>query len=126
MACFLSVMPDLPSGPFEAEGGSMHRLGSVLTAALLFAVGACEATPTRWQRAGTTDAAKDEAECRANARQEAVRQLPYGNGPPIFFYPKVSMLQWTQAIDNERSYIEDNLTKACMRQRGFELARPSG
>lgn len=104
----------------------MRRSAPLLVAALLFVVGACDATPVRWQRAGTSDPTKDEAECRADARQEAARRLPYGNGPPIFFYRQMSMLQWTTAIDNERSYLEDDLTKACMRQRGFELTRVSG
>ena len=30
------------------------------------------------------------------------------------------MLQWTQAIDTERSYLAEDLTKACMRAKGFE------
>ncbi len=104
----------------------MHRFASILMAALLFALGACEATPMHWQKVGTSTATKDEAECRADARREAVRQLPYGNGPPIFLYPKVSMLQWTLAIDNQRSYLEEDLTSTCMRQRGFALARLPG
>ncbi|SEN94076.1 hypothetical protein SAMN02990966_00612 [Rhodospirillales bacterium URHD0017] len=76
----------------------------------------------QWQRAGTADAARDEAECGAAARQQAIDALPYGNGPPLYgFTSEVSMLQWTMAIDNERSYLAGDLTKACMRQRGFEL-----
>jgi hypothetical protein len=98
------------------------RLSSpVLVAALILVVTACVATPTYWQKPGIGDATKDEAECRALARQQAARQLPYGNGPPIFGYRQMSMLEWTKAIDNERYYLEDDLTKACMRDRGFEL-----
>jgi hypothetical protein len=90
-------------------------------AALLLALAACATTPTRWERAGTADPSRDEAECRAAARQQAIDQLPYGDGPPLYgFTSNVSMLQWTMAIDNDRAYLEEDLTKACMRQRGFE------
>jgi hypothetical protein len=93
-----------------------------LPTAMLLALAACVATPMRWERAGTADATRDQAECRAAASQEATDQLPYGNGPPLYgFTSNVSMLQWRMAIDNERSYLEDDLTKACMRHRGFEL-----
>jgi hypothetical protein len=95
----------------------------LLTIALLIAAAGCSAAPTRWQKPGIADATADEADCRAAAHQEAARRLPYGNGPPIFFYPKVSMLQWTLAIDNERSYLEERLTKVCMRERGFRALR---
>jgi hypothetical protein len=99
----------------------MHRY--VLAAGLLLAAAACSAPAMRWQKPGVADAGRDEAECRDAAQQEAVRRLPYGNGPPIFFYPKISMLQWTQAIDNERSYLAEELSRVCMRDRGFALVR---
>ena len=93
-----------------------------LPVGLLIALAACATTPMRWERAGTADAAEDEADCRSAARQEAAERLPYGNGPPLYgLSSDVSMLQWTMAIDNERSSLEGNLTRACMRQRGFEL-----
>jgi hypothetical protein len=86
-----------------------------------WALAACALTPTSWERPGTTDAAEDEAECRTHARREAIHRLPYGNGPPYYgLYRQMSMLQWTQAIDIERSYLEEDLTKACMRAKGFE------
>jgi hypothetical protein len=89
---------------------------------LLLALAACAATPMRWEKPGATDAAKDEAACRAAAQQEAARQLPYGDGPPLYgLSSNVSMLQWTMAIDNERSYLAEDLTKACMYDKGFQL-----
>jgi hypothetical protein len=89
---------------------------------LLLGLAACAPTPMSWQRPGATDAAEDEAECRAHARREAIRRLPYGNGPPYYgLYKQMSMLQWTQAIDTERYYLAEDLTKACMRAKGFEL-----
>jgi hypothetical protein len=99
----------------------MTRRNRVLVVTLSIAVAACGGAPVRWEKPGVANAGADEAECRAAAHEEAARRLPYGNGPPILFYPKVSMLQWTQAIDNQRSYVEARLTQACMREKGFAL-----
>jgi hypothetical protein len=102
---------------------SFAMMRQVLVPGLLFAVvAACTPTPMRWEKSGVGDPTRDEAACRAAAREEASRQLPYGNGPPIFGgYRRVSMIQWTQAIDNERSFFAEDLTKACMRDKGFVL-----
>jgi len=104
-----------------------------LTAALLLTVTACMTTPMRWERSGVSDATGDERACTAAAQQEAASQLPYGDGPPLYgFYSNVSMLQWTQEIDNARYYFARDLIAACMRSRGYELvpvaapARTSG
>lgn len=108
------------------------RLPTALTAGigacLLLGVVACVSTPMRWERTGTSDASRDAMECRAAAHRQAIDELPYGNGPPLYgFSSDVSMLQWTTAIDNERTYLEADLTAACMRNRGFVLVPvPSG
>ena len=76
----------------------------------------------RWEKPGATDTARDEAECRAHAHEEAIRRLPYGNGPPYYgLYKEMSMLQWKLGIDDARYYLEEDLTKTCMRSKGFEL-----
>ncbi len=86
----------------------------------LLLVAACSAPPTRWEKPGTSDASTDEAQCRGAAQQEAARQLPYGDGPPIWgVYRETSMLQWQQAIDNERYYLERDLIGACMARKGY-------
>jgi hypothetical protein len=83
---------------------------------------ACTATPTRWERSGTAASAQEEADCRATAHAEAVERLPYGDGPPLYgFYSNVSRLQWTQAIDQQRYYLERDLMFLCMRGRGYDL-----
>lgn len=98
-----------------------------LLAGLLLAVAACSATPMRWQKPGVVDASKDEAECGTAAHEQAINQLPYGNGPPLYgLYSRVSMLQWTNAIDNERYYLERDLTRQCMLNKGFLLVPTSG
>ncbi|HYX02465.1 MAG TPA: hypothetical protein VE963_10285 [Reyranella sp.] len=109
----------------RVASGSVKITGmwrQVLPAGLLVAAAACAATPMHWEKPGTADAAKELAECRAKAHEEAIRQLPYGNGPPFYgAYKEMSMLQWTLAIDNERYYLEEDLTKACMLSKGFAL-----
>ena len=93
----------------------------VLTAALLLTVTACMTTPMRWERPGGSDPTGDERECTAAAQQEAASQLPYGDGPSLYgFYSNVSMLQWTQEIDNARHYLARDLVAACMHGRGYE------
>src|SRR5262245_2651129 len=98
------------------------RLRLLLPLGLLLALAACVAPPMRWHKPGTMDSSRDEAECKAAAHEQAVAQLPYGNGPPLYgLSSNVSMLQWTMAIDNERSYLAADLTKECMYRRGFAL-----
>lgn len=93
-----------------------------LTAGLVLTVAACTTTPMRWERSGVSDPAGDERECTAAARQDAASRLPYGHGPPLYgFYSNVSMLQWTQEIDNARYYLARDLIADCMRSRGYEL-----
>ena len=97
----------------------LHQL---VPAGLMLAVAACITTPMRWERPGTADASADEAACQSAAREEAIRQLPYGNGPPLYgLRSDVSMLQWTNAIDNERYYLARDLTAECMLAKGYQL-----
>jgi hypothetical protein len=109
----------MQAAPVSDKMARMMR--HVLPAGLILALAACASTAMRWEKPGTPDPAKDQAECQAEAREEAARELPYGDGPPLYgFHSDVSMLQWKQAIDNERYYVERDLTKACMHDRGFE------
>jgi len=97
-------------------------LRPLMPVVLVSGVVACLSTPMRWEKPGTPDPARDESECRSRSRQQAVDELPYGNGPPLYgFTSDVSMLQWKMAIDNDRAYLEDDLTRACMQQKGFVL-----
>ena len=99
-------------------------LCTLMPVILASSVAACLSTPMRWERPGTPDAARDETECRAQARQQAIDELSCGNGPPLYgFTSDVSMLQWKMAIDNDRAYLEDDLTRGCMHATGFTLVR---
>ncbi len=81
----------------------------------------------RWEGPRGTDPGKDEAGCRTSAHEEAIRQLPYGNGPPIWgVYRDTSMLQWQQEIDNARYYLERDLVRDCMSRRGYRSVRTAG
>src|SRR5262245_35610931 len=95
-------------------------LRQFLLAGLMLAVAACDQTPMKWERSGGGDEDRDEADCRAHAQEEAIRRLPYGDGPPIYgLYSEWSMLTWKQEIDNERYYLQRDLTYACMRNKGY-------
>src|SRR5262249_2462570 len=107
-------------GPGSVKITGMWR--QVLLAGPLVATVAGTGTPMHRGKPRPADPGKDLAECRAEAHEEAIRQLPYGNGPPFYgAYKEMSMLQWTMAIDNERYYLEEDLIKACMLSKGFAL-----
>jgi hypothetical protein len=92
----------------------------LMPVALLVGVAGCVTTPMRWERTGTSDAAGDVAECQTAAHKQAIEELPYGEGPPLYgLSSDVSMLQWKMAIDNQRTYFEEDLVKACMHNKGF-------
>jgi hypothetical protein len=92
-----------------------------LLAGVLLAFAACSPPPMRWEGAGSHDAANDEAACQVQADQQAVRQLPYGNGPPLYgLHSEWSMLTWKQEIDNERYYLARDLMRACMHNKGYQ------
>ena len=96
-------------------------LGMTMLGLAAVALAAC-GPPMRWEKPGVADtrAATDEAECRAAAHQAAIRLYPYGNGPPRYGpYREMSMLQWTQMIDTARYYAGEDLTRSCMRARGY-------
>jgi hypothetical protein len=92
-----------------------------LLAGALLAVAACTPPPMRWEGPGSADGARDEAACQAQADQQAIQQLPYGDGPPIYgLYSEWSMLTWKQEIDNERYYLARDLMRACMHNKGYQ------
>jgi hypothetical protein len=99
---------------------SIRTARQILLTGLLLGGTACSPTPMQWQ--GPGNAAQDETDCRTRAQQEAIRQLPYGDGPPIYgLSSNWSMLTWKQEIDNERYYLARALTRACMHNKGYDL-----
>jgi hypothetical protein len=97
-------------------------LTQVLCAIMVLVLASCAAPSMRWERPGSADAAEDEAACRGAAKREAAWQLPYGDGPPIFGVRRqLSFLEWKMAIDNQRFYLEQDLTRVCMLERGYRL-----
>jgi hypothetical protein len=96
-------------------------LRQFLFAGVLVAVTACSSTPMKWEKIGSANTTADEAGCQAQADQEAIQRLPYGDGPPLYgLYSEWSMLTWKQEIDNERYYLARDLTRACMHDKGYQ------
>ena len=140
MLAFLCLFPGFPGPAVQDARGRRaevvlllpqlnvtHRivcwLGPVV---LLVGVAGCVTPPMRWERTGTPDAAGDAAECRTAAHKQAIEELPYGDGPPLYgLSSDISMLQWKMAIDNKRAFFEEDLVKACMQNKGFVLAPTS-
>jgi hypothetical protein len=97
-------------------------LRKFLVIGVILAVAGCAPTPMRWEKPGGGAAGPDEADCRAQAHQAAIDQLPYGDGPPIYgLHSDWSMLTWKQAIDNDRYYLERDLVRVCMHNKGYDL-----
>jgi hypothetical protein len=95
------------------------------TVAALFCVvtglAACAAsTSGPWQKPGADPqvVARDSSECRASARQEAVRRYPFTANYPSLGAAGVVMAQ--QQDDIDRSSTETAVFNTCMRQRGYK------
>jgi len=97
-----------------------------LAAVAVIVLAAC--APLEWRKDGADAAAKkrDIGECQDDARQRARREAPlFGQPPPA----PVGMDSRGRAVtgraaryDTDRALIEHDLTRACMRERGYELA----
>jgi len=77
-------------------------------------------TPGLWQKPGADSqaVARDNSECRAAARQEAVRRYPFTANYPSLGAAGVVMSQ--QQDDIDRSSTENSVFNTCMRQRGYK------
>jgi len=107
----------------RSRGISSSRLAA---AAAIVLTSAC--APLHWQKDGAGPAAlqHDLAECRDQARLRARSEAPlFGQPPPA----PVGMDSRGRAVtgragryDTDRALIEHDLTRACMGERGYELA----
>ena len=91
---------------------------------LLLLLAACD-QPMRWEKPGA-DAearARDLDECRAAASDESNRNYYPASGvaPDSWRWPS----NWPQRPESQRFYAETNLTRFCMRNKGWELAPAS-
>ena len=99
------------------------RLSAIAVAAL---IAGC--APLHWHKEGADTATleRDQAECRDQARLRARSEAPlFGQPPPA----PVGMDSRGRAVtgraaryDTDRALIEHDLTRDCMRERGYDLA----
>ena len=77
--------------------------------------------PMQWEKPGADQEAmaRDQADCRVAAQQEANRNFyPAPIGP---LYGSRWSWVWWQQSDSQRFYAESNLARFCMRNKGYEL-----
>ena len=103
---------------------SVHRISAPLVAALLSC--SCAGLSTHWEKEGADQAVlqRDLNDCRTAARDEAMRTWYPGPGP-LFVGPR-HFMAWEQYSDSQRFYAEGNLTRFCMRNKGYELVPDQG
>lgn len=98
---------------------------TLLSVAFAVSVAACLVAcsePAPLQKPGADDAtiAKDEADCRAEARERASRVYPYTVGSPSFGAAGVMTSQ--QRDDSNRASAEVGFHDSCMRGKGYSRA----
>jgi len=95
--------------------------------AAVFAVLLAGCAQLHWQRAGTdaTAANRDLDECRGEARLRAARESwPFPYSAPRFVGggQRQLLTLYPYQHDTDRFLLENDYTRACMRERGYELA----
>ncbi|HET9404692.1 MAG TPA: hypothetical protein VFO57_08925 [Burkholderiales bacterium] len=107
----------------------VHRRSSAAVLILIFAAGCA---PLHWHKDGAEAATleRDVSECRNQARMRARAAAPlFGQPPPA----PVGMDSRGQVAtgraaryDTDRALLEHDYMRACMLERGYELARVNG
>jgi hypothetical protein len=94
----------------------------IARALLMVAVAAACTAPgsEQWQKAGADGptTARDNAECREAAQDEALRRYPYRASSPALGAPVIALGQ--QRDDNNRAIAEASLFNTCMQGRGYK------
>ena len=95
----------------------------MLALALAPGLSACAASPGEWQKPGESESsiARDSADCRSAAQEEAMRIYPYTVSSSYSGAPTVVMA--TQQRDSYRAAAEKRYFDECMQSRGY--ARPA-
>jgi len=116
----MAPSPDLPSS--RSPGVWSARLA----AAAAIALAAC--TPLEWRKAGTDTAAleRDTGECQSQAITRAQHEAPLFGlpRPPVIGMDTRGRVVTGHAgrYDTDRAMLEHDFMRACMRERGYELA----
>ncbi len=92
----------------------------VLPVALGLGLAGCATLAVHWEKPGVDPAAtqKDLSECRVAARDESMRNY-YPAPAPL--YGAHRWFIWDPYAESQRFYAEGNLTRFCMRNKGYEL-----
>jgi len=99
-----------------------------LSAAALAAIFAAGCSQLRWHKDGADPAVleRDLTECQDNARLRARHEAPlFGQAPPAPVGMDVRGRVVTGnagRYDTDRALMENDFTRACMRDKGYELA----
>lgn len=99
----------------------MRRLVTLLSiVAPLGTLAAC-APPMHWDKPGADQAAlvRDQNDCRVGAQEESNRNFYPAPIGPLYGWRWTSA--WAQQAESQRFYAETNLTRFCMRNKGWEL-----
>ena len=96
------------------------RYGLTLVLGLAFGLTACAAFSAHWEKPGADQAMldRDLSACRIAAREESMRNY-YPAPAPLFGARR--WWAWDQYSESSRFYTEGNLTRFCMRNKGYEL-----
>ena len=80
----------------------------------------CSSLSAHWEKPGADQAMAeaDLSSCRVAARDEAFRNYYPATGP--LFGPR-HWYAWSDYSESQRFYAEGNLTRFCMRNKGYEL-----
>ncbi len=79
------------------------------------------AQPMRWDKPGADQATllRDQNDCRVAAQEESNRNFYPAPIGPLYGWRWTSA--WAQQAESQRFYAETNLTRFCMRNKGWEL-----
>ena len=77
--------------------------------------------PMRWEKPGADEAAlvRDQNDCKVAAQEESNRNFYPAPIGPLYGWRWTSA--WAQQAESQRFYAETNLTRFCMRNKGWEL-----
>ena len=93
---------------------------ALLPLALCLGAAGCASLAVHWEKPGVDPTAtqRDLADCRIAARDESMRNY-YPAPAPLFGAHRWGL--WDQHSESQRFYAESNLTRFCMRNKGYEL-----
>jgi len=98
----------------------MRKVPPALLLGLYLGLAGCSALAVHWEKPGADQAMmqKDLSTCRIAVRDESMRNY-YPSPAPLF--RRRHWYAWDQYSESQRFFAENNLTRFCMRNKGYEL-----